>query len=150
MKSFYYVIDKLKTELLTIPFVNTVTEGAINDVDMAKQTIYPLSHIMVNSARLTSNTIVFNVSILSMDIVDYSKELTTDIFIGNDNTQDILNEQLIVQARLIKSLSTGDLSEYLELLGEATSEPFSDRFEHTLAGWTVTFDVVIPNEMSVC
>ena len=106
MKSFYYVIDKLKTELLTIPFVSTVTEGAINDVDMAKQTIYPLSHIMVNSARLTSNTIVFNVSILSMDIVDYSKELTTDIFIGNDNTQDILNEQLIVQARLIKSLST--------------------------------------------
>ena len=105
---------------------------------------------MVNSARLTSNTIVFNVSILSMDIVDYSKELTTDIFIGNDNTQDILNEQLIVQARLIKSIATGDLSEYLELLGEASSEPFSDRFEHTLAGWTITFDVVIPNEMSVC
>jgi hypothetical protein len=85
-----------------------------------------------------------------MDIVDYSKELTTDIFVGNDNTQDILNEQLIVQSRLIKSIATGDLSEYLELLGEATSEPFSDRFEHTLAGWTLTFDVVIPNEMSVC
>ena len=29
-------------------------------------------------------------------------------------------------------------------------EPFVDRFENKLAGWTGTFDVVIQNDMTIC
>ena len=32
----------------------------------------------------------FNISILAMDIVDESKDEVTDIFVGNDNEQDVL------------------------------------------------------------
>ena len=35
-----------------------------------------------------------------MDIVDESKEATTDIFRGNNNEQDILNTQLAVLNKL--------------------------------------------------
>jgi hypothetical protein len=32
----------------------------------------------------------------------------------------------------------------------ATLEPFSERFENNLAGWAMTFDIVVPNEMTIC
>ena len=85
MVGFYTIIDKLKTELNSSPFVNSVTEGSIFNVDLAKQTIFPLSHIMVNSASFEENVIRFNVSIIAMDIVDISKDETSDVFVGNDN-----------------------------------------------------------------
>jgi len=34
--------------------------------------------------------------------------------------------------------------------GEPTLEPFTERFENLLAGWTMTFDVTIPNDMTIC
>ena len=49
MKGFYNVTDKLKDTLLAEPFVNTVTFGSLDDVDLNKQTIFPLSHIIVNN-----------------------------------------------------------------------------------------------------
>jgi hypothetical protein len=33
---------------------------------------------------------------------------------------------------------------------DPTLEPFTERFENLLAGWTMTFDVVVPNEMTIC
>jgi len=74
MKGFYNLTDKLKEALLAEPFVNTVTFGSLDDIDLNKQTIFPLSHIIVNNTTVGSKTLTFNVSILSMDIVDISKE----------------------------------------------------------------------------
>ena len=58
MKGFYNVTDKLKDTLLAEPFVNTVTFGSLDDVDLNKQTIFPLSHIIaVSYTHLTLPTI---------------------------------------------------------------------------------------------
>ena len=81
MKGFYNVTDKLKDALIAEPFVNTVTFGSIDDVDLNKQTIFPLSHITVNNTIVGTKTLTFNISILSMDIVDVSKDEVTDIFV---------------------------------------------------------------------
>ena len=94
MKGFYNVTKELKTALAAEPFVNTVTFGSLDYVDLNKQTIFQLSHIIVNNTTVGTKTLTFNISILAMDIVDISKEATTDIFVGNDNEQDVLNTQL--------------------------------------------------------
>ena len=52
MVGFYSVIDNIKAELIASPFVNTVTEGSIFEVDLNKQTIFPLSHIMLNNVNI--------------------------------------------------------------------------------------------------
>jgi hypothetical protein len=151
MKGFYNLIDTIKAELETIPFVNTVTQGDIYDVDLAKQTIFPLSHIIVNNATFENNQTRFNVSIVAMDIVDINKEDAPNEYIGNDNVQDVLNQQLIVCQRVYESAKRGDLySDFYQTDGTATCEPFTERFENFLAGWTMTFDVLVPNEMSIC
>jgi hypothetical protein len=151
MKGFYNLTDKLKDALLAEPFVNTVTFGSLDDVDLNKQTIFPLSHIIVNNTTVGSKTLTFNVSILAMDIVDISKEATTDIFVGNDNEQDVLNTQLALLTRIINTLQRGDLyTELYQVEGDVNCEPFVDRFENKLAGWAATFDVLVKNDMTIC
>jgi len=151
MKAFYELTDKIKDTLIAEPFVNTVTFGSLDDVDLNKSTIFPLSHIIVNTATVNSNFITFNISVLSMDVVDESKKETTDDFIGNDNEQDVLNTQLAVQNRLIALLQRGTLyQEKYQVEGSVTCEPFVDRFENKLAGWASTLDIVIQNDMTVC
>ena len=148
---YYKILSKLQTELNNDPLINTVSEGDIFSVDLEKQTIFPLCHIMINNATFVDNVIQYNISILAMDIVDISKEETTNKFRGNDNEQDILNTQISVLNRLYEKLRRGNLyDDNFQVDGTPNVEPFIDRFENKLAGWTMTFNINTPNEMTVC
>ena len=150
MSTFYEITTVIKDQLQLDSFVNTVTMGDIFNVDLNKQTIFPLSHIIVNSASYQGNIFVYNISILSMDIVDESKDLITDIFLGNDNEQDVLNTQMMVANRFLEVLRRGALYENYNLIGNANIEFFTERFENKLAGVTTTFDMSIRNTMTKC
>ena len=151
MSTFYEITQAIKNQLKEDIFVNTVTIGDIFKVDLNKQTIFPLSHIIVNSVSYQGNVLNYNISILSMDIVDESKEEVTDIFIGNDNEQDVLNTQLAVANRFLEVLRRGALAEDYELVNNSASiEFFTERFENKIAGVTYTFDIAIQNSMTKC
>ncbi len=151
MKGFYQVTETIKNQLLADVNVNTVTSGDITRIDLSKQTMFPLSHIIVNNVGNEDNILRFNLSVLSMDVVDFSKEETVDIFRGNNNEQDILNTQLAVLNKLVQVLRGGTLHQDLyQLDGTPNLEPFYDRFENEMAGWALTFDVLIPNEIDIC
>jgi hypothetical protein len=148
---FYQITKTIKDQLLDDVNVNTVTTGDITDIDLAKQTMYPLSHVIVNNVTLEENIYRFNISVLAMDIVDQSKEATTDIFKGNNNEQDVLNTQLVVLNKLVQVLRMGTLYQNkYQLDGDPTCEPFYDRFENQVAGWACTFDVLIQNDINIC
>jgi hypothetical protein len=151
IRGYYLLTQAIKNALLGDINVNTVTEGDLFDIDLSKQSIFPLSHLIINSVTAQESVLRFNISILSMDIVDESKEPTTDIFIGNNNEQDVLNTQLAVLNKLVQVLRRGDLySSQYQLEGDASLEPFVDRFENKVAGWTATFDVLVNNDIEIC
>jgi len=151
MKGFYQVTEIIKNQLLSDPDVNTVTTGDITKIDLSKQTMFPLSHIIVGNVGNEDNVLRFSLSVLAMDIVNVSKEEVVDIFIGNNNEQDILNTQLAVLNKLVQVLRGGTLHQDLyQLDGNPSFEPFYDRFENEMAGWALTFDVLIPNDISIC
>lgn len=151
MSTFYEITQAIKNQLQEDTFVNTVTTGDIFKVDLNKQTIFPLSHIIVNSVSYQGSVLNYNISILSMDIVDESKQEVTDIFIGNDNEQDVLNTQLAVANRFLEVLNRGSLGEDYELVNNTASiEFFTERFENKIAGVTYTFDIAIQNSMTIC
>lgn len=154
MQGFYNLTKKIRETLQLDAFVNTVTYGDLMEVDLNKQTIFPLSHFMVSGATMQSNVWNFSISLLCMDLVNESKNFANGIpgeFRGNNNEQDVFNTQLAVANRLLELLLRGDLYvEKYQLDGDASLEPFVDRFENKLAGWTVTFNVMIPNDMTIC
>jgi hypothetical protein len=151
IRGFYLLTETIKDQLLGDVNVNTVTTGDIYDIDLAKQSIFPLSHIIINNVTTQEQVLTFNISILAMDIVDESKEATTDIFRGNNNEQDILNTQLAVLNKLVMVLRKGTLySDQYQLDGDATLEPFYERFDNRLAGWSATFNVFVKNDIDIC
>ncbi len=151
MKGFYQVTEIIKDALLSDVNVNTVTTGDITRIDLGKQTMFPLSHLIVNNVSNEDNILRFNLSVLSMDVVNISKEEVVDIFIGNNNEQDILNTQLAVLNKLVQVLRGGTLYQDLyQLDGTPSFEPFYDRFENEVAGWALSFDVLIPNDIDIC
>ena len=106
---------------------------------------------MVNNVTIREQVLSFNISVMAMDIVNQSKAETIDIFRGNDNHQDILNTQLLVINKLVQLLSRGELhTDGYQLDGEPNAEPFVDRFENQLAGWSVTMDILIANDITIC
>lgn len=151
MTGYYDLITRIKEHFENDALINTVTQGDIFRIDLNKQTIFPLVHIIVNNVQFVNNVQQCNISVLSMDIVDISKDETEDIFTGNDNELDVLNTHLAVLNRMYEFLRRGDLyDDQFQVTGTPTCEPFIDRFENKLAGWTMTFDVLIPNDMTIC
>ena len=148
--NYFDIIDKLKTHFDGDVLVNTVTQGNLFDIDLSKQTIFPLVHIIVNTASLEGNVVRYNISILAMDIVDITKDEDVNKFDGNDNELYVLNTQLQVLTRCYELLLRGDLwTDKFQIDGNPTCEPFVDRFENKLAGWTMTTDILIPNGMTI-
>ena len=151
MKSFYKVIDSIQTVVEAEPFNNTVTFGDISEIDLKKQSLFPLAHVMVNNMNIEQQHVSFNVTLFLMDLVDVSKEPDTTLFLGNDNTQDVLNTQAALATRVIRVLQKSNLyKQDFEILGTANCEPFTERFDNALAGWAVTFDVSAKDEMTYC
>lgn len=149
--NYFDIIDKLKTHFDNDVLVNTVTQGSLFDIDINKQDIYPLVHLIVNTASLEGNVVRYNISILAMDIVDIAKDEEENKFEGNDNELYVLNTQLQVLTRCYELLLRGDLwTDKFQIDGNPTCEPFVDRFENKLAGWTMTTDILIPNGMTIC
>ena len=134
-----------------IGLVNSVTTGDIFEIDLDKMTLFPLAHIVVNNVSVNDHHYLFNVSVLFMDIVDIIKnDLHRDSFMGNTNEQDILNEMLYAGTRLSESFRRGTLFKNRIKLQEDSQvlcEPFYEKSENMLAGWSFTFDIEMRNNI---
>lgn len=152
MTHVYNILETLKNELLASPSVNTVTYGDIADVDLDKTTIFPLSHILLDSATYGERTVTFDVKILCADIIDYNnKKEDFDLFYGNDNLHDVLNTQFQVINALIMKLKRGNLFKLnYQVTSNPVASPFKERFSNQLAGWSVDVSIEIPNGVGLC
>lgn len=151
VRGYYQLTSTIEDQLLLDVHTNTVSIGDISDVNLNKQDIFPLAHIIVNSVSVEEQALRFSITILACDIVDQTKDLTTDRFTGNTNEQDILNTQLAVLNRLVQRLRMGQLHQDMyQLEGNPSLEPFMDRFENQLAGWSASMDILIYNDIYIC
>ena len=158
MRNLYLILEKVNEYLSAHPLINNVSFGDIDDIDLRKQTIFPLAHVIVRDAQFQGqyfNTVVFTLDILVMDIVDVDKnDIRTepDPFYGQDNLQDVLNSTLVVLNSLTQDLVKGDLyTEMYQIDGVPSCVPFLDRFENKLAGWMMTLTIkTANNEITIC
>ena len=96
MNNYFKVIDDLTAAAIAEPFINSVSQGDITQIDLNKSTIYPLCHLSINNVTLTPNINTLDISIILMDIVDFSKKPDSSDIRGNNNEMDVLNTMLTV------------------------------------------------------
>ena len=149
MTSFYDVIKSIKTYLQGNNSVNTVTFGDLLEVDLNKQTIFPLSHLTVRDVSFSDHTMTFTVNVMALDIVEETKENDKEQiepFYGNNNKQDVLNTQLMVLNGLQSSLRRGGLFQQDFIVdNNLTASLVEERFENLLVGWEMDVTVEVPN-----
>ena len=151
VEAIFRVVQSLNDELLSNPFCNTVTLGEITETDLAKQTIFPLANIIMNSVTHSENSLSFDITIVNVDIVEVSKEPIENKLYGNDNLLYIYTNQLYVINRLLGRLKSGLIyDDSWELDGAPQSEFINKEMENMLAGFTTTFTLTVPNDISTC
>ena len=149
MKTYYNLIDKLYAYLTGNESINTVTFGDLLEVDLSKQTIFPLAHVGFSSVTFQEYIMTASFNVIVMDIVDEDKDNKldkTDPHLGLDNTHDIHNTLLNVVNGLQSTLRRGGLyDEMYEIEGNPQAQLFEDRFENKVTGWSMTVNINIPN-----
>lgn len=133
-------------------FIDTVTQGDVDEIDLAKMNIYPLLHIELNGASFTNgSTVKFNVQIAALDVRDINKEVITDKFWKQDNEVDNLNETLAVLNRLWSIMYRDFDNNNITASENPTLEKILESGSNLLDGWVLSFDVEMPNDtISLC
>ena len=139
------VVNKIKEYFENSELVARVENEDLDDFDLKKSTVYPLALFYVQDVPLNSPVNTFTIQLLVMDILDINKET------GQDNRDYIWNQTLAIINNFQQQLRRGDLFvEQVQITGDVTAEPFTDRFDNGLAGWGVQISIQVPNTMTIC
>jgi hypothetical protein len=156
MISYYQLVESLATHLQSDSEINTVMIGGLDGVDLNKRSIFGMAHIGVTSASFINGVVRFVVDVTVMDLVDETKEGIENIphaerWKGVDNKQDVLNNMLAVLERLDKAIKNDSLTySGFDVVTDESAEPFEDRFENLLTGWSKSFTIDVPNTVQNC
>ena len=153
MRAVYQVLDKMKDKLRSSPNIQTVSFGDLFDIDLNKTDIFPIAHIGLGTTSIQEHKLEVGISLTLLDIVDDNRNSTvTDDFYSNDNLQDILNTLLAEANILVSDLRRGSsYDELFQVESNVSAEPFLDRFENQLAGWSLNITISFPNnDISIC
>ena len=149
-KDYNNTIDTLKKLGQQHYQIKTVTTGDIWEIDLEKNTMFPLMHINPVNAVAGTHQMTLNFQIFVMDLV----------FPDQSNEQEVLSDCLSICNDLIATLKNGT-SLYLSgasqgqnpayfTEGDITIEPFTERFDNSVSGWVFTLPIVIENDYNTC
>jgi hypothetical protein len=151
---YYQLCEAIQTAATNASYINTTTWGNIFDVDMRKMTLFPLCHVLVGQAEVQERTVIYDVDILVMDVVDYSKQdpnVDPYSYEGVVMKQDIYHRALFSAQEMIASMRRGVLyTDGFRLVNDPICEPIDEDFENTLCGWKMTLQIETPNPTIIC
>lgn len=145
MSGYFGITDSIRKAFNDTGRINTITHGDLSMVDLSRQTIYPLVHVVSQGATFEGNVTDYTFGVTVMDIVDFNRDNPDDLtepFYGNDNTQDILHDLSTTIELALDELRRGDLYSDLFRLAEGgvSGTAFISDGENMLAGWNITIN----------
>jgi hypothetical protein len=153
MNHYTQLLTYIKTLGEADPFINTITQGDYDRLDLDKGLIFPLLHITITGGNFTNgSTVVLNVEIAALQQRDINDEVRTDKFWQQDNEVDNMNEMLSVLNRIWTSMYhdfaendiTASENPGLDIIDQSTTT-------NNIEGWLLTFDAELPNTtISLC
>ena len=148
-KTYNNVIDALKGLGEQHNQISTTTTGDIWDIDLEKNTKYPLMHI--NPINVTTGRVglTYNFQIFVMDLVEP----------GLENQQDVYNDVLQTCVDIISIFRNSKWQAQLSLdldapvyftEGDYTLDPFTERFDQAVTGWVFQIGILVDNSFQSC
>ena len=161
-KTYNNAIDTLKQLGEEHKQIHTITTGDIYDIDLAKNTLFPLFHINPVNVATGQSTLTYNFQLFVMELVSQKKDWTETNIQSADNLsneQEVLSSCLQICVDVIgmmrhskwQAAGTVDIDDPVYFTeGEYTIEPFTERFDNLLTGWVFTIGIVVQNDFQTC
>jgi len=145
MSGYFGITDAIRKAFNETDRINTITHGNLDMIDLSRQNIYPLVHVVNQGVNFSDRTTNYTFGVTIMDLVDFDRsdpQDETEPFYGDDNSQDILHDLGITIELAIDRLKRGDLYDDLfRLTGDVGGVAFINEGENVLAGYNVTISV---------
>ena len=146
--SYFKLINSLRLVFEADDRIKTITEGDIDDLDLYRQNIPAMAHIIISDGVMSDNLNRYDVLIQCVDIVSENNNITSEKFKGNDNRQEVFNDMDNVLRRAYMTFKRDAIADNINVLGDASiSKILEETTENRLAGWGATFQVEVPNAL---
>ena len=149
-KTYNNVVNTLKCLGEQHLEIQSTTTGDITDIDLEKNTLFPLYHINPVSVDVSMSQKTFNFQLFVMDIVDAD----------GDAEQTVLSDTLQIITDLIAILKHGEIlygydashgeEERYFVDDDFSIEPFTERFDNSVTGWIVDVGIIVESELNSC
>tara|TARA_R110001592_G_scaffold124342_1_gene333142 strand:+ start:938 stop:1477 length:540 start_codon:yes stop_codon:yes gene_type:complete len=164
-KTYNNVIDTLKQLGEEHQQITTTTTGDIWEIDLSKNTLFPLFHINPVSVTTGQSELTYNFQLFVMDLVsqkDNWTEANLQSATNLSNEQEVLSSCLQMCVDIIgimrhskwqsaKADGTQDIDDPVYFTdGEFSLEPFTERFDNLLTGWVFSIGIVVQNDFQTC
>ena len=129
--------------------IKTVTSGDIFEIDLEKNTLFPLMHINPVNVTASKSQFIFNFQIFVMDLVEPD----------NSNEPQVYSTVLQICVDLISIFRNSkyqaedgnDINDPIYFTeGDYTLEPFTERFDQAVTGWVFQIGVTVDNSFQTC
>ena len=157
MQTYYSFTNFMNSVCLAHPNITTFTIGDLYNVDLAKQTLFPLAHLIVNNAAIDSGVMTYNVTLLVMDRVnDITQDSAGPFNSITKNYKDVTNLLDVWNTSL---MTINDITSYIyrnpdayqyNVIGSSLATPFDERFDNVLAGWSIDMNISVGNTNPMC
>lgn len=152
---YYNVLNYFKTIMSNHPSIMMVSQGALSDFDYDEFPNYPVGNVNITQTNWGTSTTDYQIQLIVADKVKnknnesdpINNEITLPFYKRDDlvdihaNTLSILNDLTSYTQRSVDGF---------EINTEISCEPFSDRFNNGLAGWSATFTLTTHNDKNRC
>ena len=147
--------------------ISTVSVGDIFDINLEKMEKLPLLHINPTNVSTGDSELIYNFQLFICDLVSEKddwqvkqNELLTKLIDAKNNEQQVWNQTLEICTDFIGMLrhssrqsleGVDDINFPLYFTQDQfTIEPFQERFDNLLCGWTFTIGIKVMNDFSTC
>ena len=147
--------------------ISTVSVGDIFDISLEKMEKLPLLHVNPTSVTTGDSELIYNFQIFICDLVSEKSDWQTKqaseltkLIDPKNNEQQVWNQTLEICTDFIGMLrhssrqsteGTNDINAPLYFTQDQfTIEPFQERFDNLLCGWTFTIGIKVMNNFDTC
>ena len=130
--------------------IKTAKFGDIFDLDVNQTIQYPLANLYIDNAQYTTHELTYSFQLIVMDLVDKDQNNENDVL--SDTMQSIGDyiSQLKHGNSYFSNTLTYDSNTDFRVSDDISCEPFTERFDALVAGWTATFDITVSFNASAC
>jgi len=158
MQTYYSFVQFFNSVCLAHPNITTFTTGDIDDIDTAKQSLYPIAHLIVENTTMAQfSAMTYNVNLLVMDRIanitqDSSGRFNSILknYKGVTNILDVWNTSQATLGDIVIYIMNNAQSYQYTIDTDVVMTPFQQRFDNALAGFAATMNITVPYNPSNC